>query len=103
MSHPVFTFYRRFVDDIRAGRKTITIRDESEAQWVPGQHLALFTNPENEPFGLIEVESVTPITFDLLTEEHARQENMTLDELRAVIDTIYPHRPPLFVIHFHLI
>ncbi|MBZ6065651.1 N(4)-acetylcytidine aminohydrolase [Aeromonas schubertii] len=103
MSHPAFTFYSRFVDDIRAGRKTITIRDESETNWQPGQRLSLFTNPEQIPFGTIEVLSVTPVPFDALTGEHARQENMTLEELRAVIRTIYPHLPPLYVIRFRLI
>ena len=44
-THPEFTFFSRFVADIQAGRKTITIRDESEANWQPGQRLALFTNP----------------------------------------------------------
>ena len=43
--YPEFTFFGRFVDDILAGRKTITIRDESEANWQPGQRLSLFTNP----------------------------------------------------------
>ena len=49
-THPEFTFFSRFVADIQAGRKTITIRDESEANWQPGQRLALFTNPEHRPF-----------------------------------------------------
>lgn len=103
MPYPVFTFYSRFVADIQSGRKTITIRDESEANWQPGQRLALFTNPEQQPFGTIEVLSVTPIAFDQLNDEHARQENMTLSELKAVIRSIYPQLPPLYVICFKLI
>ena len=54
-TYPEFTFFSRFVADIQAYRKTITIRDESEANWQPGQRLALFTNPEHQPFGTIEV------------------------------------------------
>ena len=102
-SYPEFTFFGRFVADIQSGRKTITIRDESEANWQPGQRLALFTNPEHQPFGAMEVLSVTPLAFDDLTDEHARQENMTLAELKAVIRDIYSALPPLYVIEFKLI
>ena len=34
---------------------------------------------------MIEVLSVSPITLDELTEQHAKQENMGLDELKEVI------------------
>ncbi|MFM5548936.1 N(4)-acetylcytidine aminohydrolase [Aeromonas veronii] len=102
-TYPAFTFFSRFVADIQAGRKTITIRDESEANWKPGQRLALFTNPEHQSFGTIEVLSVNAVTFDELNDEHARQENMTLPELKQVIREIYPDLPPLYVIEFKLI
>nr|WP_199066907.1 N(4)-acetylcytidine aminohydrolase [Chromobacterium sp. ASV5] len=102
MAHPPFTFFSRFVDDIRAGRKTITIRDASEAGWQTGQRLALYTNPEELPFGEIEVLAIRPIRFEQLDDHHARQENMTLDELRQVIRAIYPDLPPLYVIEFKL-
>jgi uncharacterized protein YqfB (UPF0267 family) len=102
-NYPEFTFFSRFVADIQAGRKTITIRDESEADWQPGQRLALFTNPELQPFGTIEVLSVKAVAFEDLNDEHARQENMTLPELKAVIRAIYPELPPLYVIEFTLV
>lgn len=102
-TYPEFTFFSRFVADIQAGRKTITIRDESEANWQPGQRLSLFTNPEHQPFGAIEVLSVNAVAFDELSDEHARQENMTLAELKTVICDIYPKLPPLYVIEFKLI
>lgn len=101
--YPEFTFFGRFVDDIQAGRKTITLRDESEAHWQPGQRLSLFTNPEHHYFGAIEVISVHPIAFEALDDGHARQESMTLPELKAVIREIYPDLPPLYVIEFKLI
>lgn len=101
--YPEFTFFSRFVADIQSGRKTITIRDEREANWQPGQRLALFTNPEHQPFATIEVLTVSAITFAELTAEHARQENMTLLELKQVIRDIYPTLPPLYVIEFKLI
>ena len=102
-TYPEFTFFGRFVADIQSGRKTITIRDESEANWQPGQRLALFTNPEHQPFGTIEVLSVKAVAFDELNDEHARQENMTLPELKQVIRDIYPDLPPLYVIEFQLL
>ncbi|EIM1707612.1 ASCH domain-containing protein [Aeromonas dhakensis] len=102
-THPEFTFFSRFVADIQAGRKTITIRDESEANWQPGQRLALFTNPEHQPFGTIEVLSVKAVAFDELNDAHARQENMTLPELKQVIRDIYPTLSPLYVIEFKLL
>ena len=102
-TYPEFTFFSRFVADIQAGRKTITIRDESEANWQPGQRLALFTNPEHLPFGTIEVLSVNAVTCDERNDEHARQENMTLPELKQVIREIYPDLPPLYVIEIQLL
>lgn len=101
--YPEFTFFGRFVADIQAGRKTITIRDQSEAHWQPGQRLSLFTNPEHRPFGAIEVLAVESVAFEALSDEHARQENMTLPELKRVIRDIYPELPPLYVIEFKLI
>ena len=52
---------------------------------------------------MIEVLSVSPITLDELTEQHAAQENMSLVELREVIKTIYPNENEFFMINFHLL
>ncbi|VEI46728.1 ASCH domain [Actinobacillus equuli] len=35
--------------------------------------------------------SVTPIHFEQLNEQHAKQENMSLAELKQVIREIYPN------------
>ena len=43
------------------------------------------------------------VAFDELNDEHARQENMTLPELKQVIRDIYPDLPPLYVIEFKMI
>lgn len=40
---------------------------------------------DNQYFCNIEVLSVSPITLDELTQQHAKQENMGLDELKEVI------------------
>jgi UPF0267 protein CGSHiEE_04535 len=47
--------------------------------------------------------SVSPITLDNLTEQHAAQENMSLSELREVIKTIYPNENEFWVIEFDLV
>ncbi|MFC0225626.1 N(4)-acetylcytidine aminohydrolase [Serratia aquatilis] len=94
------TFFSRFEQDILAGRKTITIRDASESHFEPGEVLRVSRNEDGVFFCYIEVKSVMPVHLDALTEEHARQENMTLNELKQVIEEIYPGLKELFVIDF---
>ncbi|HHF1670400.1 TPA: N(4)-acetylcytidine aminohydrolase [Haemophilus influenzae] len=97
------TFYQRFEADILAGRKTITIRDKSESHFKAGDILRVGRFEDNQYFCTIEVLSVSPITLDELTEQHAAQENMMLDELREVIQRIYPNDIRFYIIKFHLI
>ena len=97
------TFFSRFEADILAGKKTITIRDKSEAYFQPQQALKVFTNETNRFFADIRVISVTPIHFEQLNEQHAKQENMSLAELKEVIRDIYPNDNDFFVIEFELI
>ncbi len=97
------TFFSRFEADILAGKKTITIRDKSEAYFQPQQELKVFTNETHRFFADIRVISVTPIHFEQLNEQHAKQENMSLAELKEVIRDIYPNDNDFFVIEFELI
>lgn len=97
------TFFSRFEADILAGKKTITIRDKSESYFQPQQELKVFTNETNRFFAHIRVISVTPIHFEQLNEQHAKQENMSLAELKQVIRDIYPNDNDFFVIEFELI
>ena len=46
---------------------------------------------------------VSLITLDELTEQHAKQENMGLDELKEVIRGIYPSEERFYVIKFKLL
>lgn len=94
------TFYQRFEVDILAGRKTITIRDKSESHFKVGDILRVGRFEDNQYFCTIEVLSVSPITLNELTEQHAKQENMGLDELKDVIRGIYPNEESLFIIKF---
>lgn len=94
------TFFRRFEADILADRKTITIRDSSEADFRPGKTLRVCRNEDGVFFCNIVVKSVTPVTLDALSERHAEQENMSLDELKKVIKDIYPGLEQFYVIEF---
>ena len=96
------TFYQRFESDILAGRKTITIRDQSESHFKAGDILRVGRFEDNQYFCTIEVLSVLPIMLDNLTEQHAAQENMSLSELKEVIREIYPSEERFYVIRFKI-
>ena len=96
------TFYRHFAPDILAGKKTITLRDEKESGFRPGQRLRAGYQDDGEYFATLEVVSVTPVRQSELTTEHARQENMTEQQLRQVIGQIYPGVEQLYTIHFRV-
>ena len=97
------TFYQRFEADILAGRKTITIRDKSESHFKAGDILRVGRFEDNQYFCTIEVLSVSPITLDELTEQHANAGKYELSELREVIKTIYPNENEFWVIEFDLV
>ena len=97
------TFYQRFEADILSGRKTITIRDKSESHFKAGDILRVGRFEDNQYFCTIEGLSVSPITLDELTEQHAKQENMSLVELKEVIGTIYPNEERFYLIDFILL
>ncbi|MDP8033876.1 N(4)-acetylcytidine aminohydrolase [Pasteurella atlantica] len=97
------TFFSRFEQDILSGKKTITIRDKSESYFEPDQILDVFTNETDRFFAKIQVISVTPVLFEQLNEEHAIQENMTLEQLKSVIQDIYPNDNQFFVIKYKLL
>ena len=97
------TFYQRFEADILTGRKSITIRDKSESHFKAGDILRVGRFEDNQYFCTIEVLSVSPITLDELTEQHAKQENMTLGELREVIQGIYLKEELFYLMKFKII
>ena len=85
------------------GRKTITIRDKSESHFKAGDILRVGRFEDNQYFCTIEVLGVSPITLDELTEQHATQENMGLEELKEVIRGIYPSEAGFYLIEFKLL
>ncbi|CAM3679311.1 N(4)-acetylcytidine aminohydrolase [Rheinheimera salexigens] len=96
----LMTFFTRFEADILAGKKTITIRDGSESNYLPGSTVTLATHESGRVFGQAKILTVTPILFSALSNLHAEQENMSLDELKQVITDIYPSEQQLFVVSF---
>lgn len=97
------TFFSRFEADILSGKKTITIRDHSESHFRAGQILCVSTFETDRLFAHILIKSVTPTDFSSLNYRHAEQENMSLDELKTVLQSIYPNPSALFIIEFELI
>jgi len=94
------TFFQRFQDDILAGRKTIILRDESESHFKAGDVLRVGRYEDDGYFCTIEVTGTSTVTLDTLSEKHAQQENMSLDELKRVITDIYPDQHQFYVIEF---
>lgn len=94
------SLFSAFRDDILAGRKTITIRDESESHFKTGDILRVGRFEDDGYFCTIEVVGTSTVTLDTLSEKHAQQENMTLDELKRVITEIHPNQTQFYVIDF---
>ncbi|MBE2895104.1 N(4)-acetylcytidine aminohydrolase [Spirabiliibacterium falconis] len=97
------TFFARFERDILAGRKTITIRNRDEKDYIPNTLVDVRTFEAGRWFAKIRILSVTPISFDAINDEHAKQENMTLDQLKSVISDIYPNETALYVLTFEVV
>ncbi|WP_298768856.1 N(4)-acetylcytidine aminohydrolase [uncultured Shewanella sp.] len=97
------SFFERFKMDILAQKKTITLRDASESHFKVGQVLNVMALETGKHFCDIKVERTTNIAFDALTYRHAKQENMTLNQLKSLIQDIYPGIRTLFMIEFSLI
>lgn len=94
------TFFSRFEADILADKKTITIRDQSESHYLPGSVVEVSTLEEGRVFCHLQILSVEPVQFSELNAFHAEQENMTLEQLKQVIQEIYPGIEQLFVIRY---
>ena len=97
------TFFQRFEADILSGKKTITIRDVSEKDYSPNSIVQVSTYENGRWFCRLKIQNVVAIKFSQLSNFHAKQENMTLVELKSVIQEIYPNIENLYVISFELI
>lgn len=104
MTHPTeMTFFECFEGDIISGKKTITIRDETEKFYEKNTRVEVSTYETGRRFCSLLIKDIQPIHFSQLSEFHAKQENMTLPELRKIIREIYPNSDDLYVITYALI
>ena len=96
------TFFQRFEADILSGKKTITIRDQSESHYPLGSLVEVSTLEEGRIFAYIRIQAIEAKAFSELSEQEAEQENMSLEQLKNVIQEIYPGLEELYVIHYQL-
>ncbi|MCZ4292657.1 N(4)-acetylcytidine aminohydrolase [Vibrio sinaloensis] len=97
------TFFEFLTPLITAGKKTITIRDESESHYVPGTEVEVYTLETDQKVCNIKILSVKPLHFDDINEFHAEQEYIELPKLKALIREIYPDTDTLFEISYELV
>ena len=97
------TFFEVLTPLIASGKKTITIRDESENHYVPGTEVEVFTLETDQKVCDIKILSVEPLHYDDINQFHAEQEYLPLDELKTLIRKIYPSTDLLYVISYELI
>lgn len=88
-------FLKRFWGPLSRGELTVTFRRWKAAQVVPGRRY-------RTPVGIIEVESITVVTVDQITDVEARRAGHP-DAAALLADL--PERPglPLYRIQFHLV
>lgn len=103
MSLTTISFFERFEADILSGKKTITIRDELEKDFIKDSIVQVSVYETGRWFCEFRIKGVEPILIDELSDFHAIQENMTLSELKAVIGEIYPNVQNLYVISYELL
>ncbi|SQH75776.1 conserved protein of unknown function [Shewanella benthica] len=97
------SFFEMLTPFVASGKKTITIRDESECHYVPGTQAEVYTLETNIKVCDIEIESVEPILFSEINEFHAQQEYLELPKLKEIISQVYPNTEQLYVISYKLI
>ena len=97
------SFFEMLTPFVASGKKTITIRDESECHYVPGTQVEVYTLETNIKVCDIVIESVEPILFSEINEFHAKQEYLELPKLKEIISQVYPNTEQLYVISYKLI
>ncbi|QCJ70162.1 ASCH domain-containing protein [Providencia heimbachae] len=97
------TFFERLLPLVVSGEKIITIRDKSESHYVPGSMVKVYALETGKYYTDIEILSVEPISYDDISDFHAKQEAISLDTLKKLIREIYPTEQYLYVIHYRLV
>ncbi|NUW69449.1 N(4)-acetylcytidine aminohydrolase [Vibrio coralliilyticus] len=96
-------FFEFLTPLITSGKKTITIRDESESHYVPGTQVEVFTLEKDKKVCEVKILAVEPLHFDDINEFHAEQEAIELPKLKQLIREIYPNTDELFLITYELV
>ena len=96
-------FLSRFEEDILAGKKTITIRDEADSHYDIGGRVNGVIYEEGRVFCQLDITGVEPVSVDALDQSHAERENMSLSVLKDVLEEIYPGTKELYVVSFQLV
>lgn len=97
------TFFEFLTPLVASGEKTITIRDFNESHYQPGSQVEVYTLESNIKVCDIVILAVEPLAFDDINEFHADQESLPLDELKHLIQQVYPDQQRLFMISFSLV
>ncbi len=97
------TFFEFLTPLITSGKKTITIRDESESHYVPGTQVEVFTLETDQKVCEIKILAVEPLKFEEIGEFHAEQESIELPRLKELIKEIYPNTDELYMITYELV
>ncbi|MDN3611921.1 N(4)-acetylcytidine aminohydrolase [Vibrio ostreicida] len=97
------TFFEFLTPLIASGKKTITIRDESESHYVPGSQVEVLVLETRKKVCDINILAVEPLHFDDINQFHAEQEYIELPKLKQLIRDIYPDTDTLFMITYELI
>ncbi|MGJ8582408.1 MAG: N(4)-acetylcytidine aminohydrolase [Psychromonas sp.] len=103
MHNASITFFERFEVDILSGKKTLTIRDQEERHYAVNSLVDTYTFEDNRWFCRLKIIKVEPLLFDALTTAHALQENMSLADLKSLIQDIYPGITQLYIIYYELV
>jgi len=103
MAATTLTFFDYLTPLVRSGKKTITIRDETENNYRIGSQVEVRSLETAQKICKVKIESIVPIEFDGINEFHAQQEAMPLQELKTLIKSIYPNTNSLFVIKYTLV
>jgi uncharacterized protein YqfB (UPF0267 family) len=69
---------------------------------LPNSIMQVSTYENKRWFCALKIKGVHAITFSQLSNFHAKQENMTLSELKCVIQKIYPNVKRLYVISYEI-
>ncbi len=104
MTHPTkITFFEWLTPLISSGKKTITIRNDAEKDYVPQSLVDVYTLETDTYVCQIKILSVEKIHFEDINAYHAEQEFIPLDKLKALIKEIYPDEDIFYVISYALV